>query len=140
MFDTYYKNHLGKRLLSAKGVSDGEAVQGGLLRRAAPPSACSAPAQQAPVPATHRVHTLHALVRTWLLASRPRPIASTPSDLERTMMMKLKSECGYTYTQKMEAMYTDIRTSRCVCVCTCVFVHVCVCVSRGTKPASFVGL
>jgi cullin 3 len=55
VFEKYYKQHLAKRLLSGRTVSD---------------------------------------------------------DAERSMLVKLKTECGYQYTSKAEGMFTDIRTSR----------------------------
>jgi hypothetical protein len=56
VFEKYYKQHLAKRLLSGRTVSD---------------------------------------------------------DAERGMLVKLKTECGYQFTSKLESMFTDIKTSRC---------------------------
>ena len=42
-----------------------------------------------------------------LLAGR-----ATSDDAERSMLVKLKTECGYQFTSKLESMFTDIRTSR----------------------------
>lgn len=36
---------------------------------------------------------------------------STSNDAERSFMTKLKTECGYLYTSKMETMFLDMRTS-----------------------------
>lgn len=55
VFEKYYKQHLAKRLLSGRTVSD---------------------------------------------------------DAERNLLVKLKTECGYQFTSKLESMFTDIRTSR----------------------------
>ncbi|WIA11985.1 hypothetical protein OEZ85_012066 [Tetradesmus obliquus] len=55
VFEKYYKQHLAKRLLSGRTVSD---------------------------------------------------------DAERGMLVKLKTECGYQFTSKLESMFTDIKTSR----------------------------
>jgi cullin 3 len=33
-------------------------------------------------------------------------------DVERLMLIKLKTECGYQFTSKLEAMFTDIKTSK----------------------------
>mmetsp|Transcript_7296 Transcript_7296/g.15933 ORF Transcript_7296/g.15933 Transcript_7296/m.15933 type:complete len:735 (+) Transcript_7296:259-2463(+) len=55
VFEKYYKQHLAKRLLSGRTVSD---------------------------------------------------------DAERSLLIKLKTECGYQFTSKLEGMFTDIRTSR----------------------------
>lgn len=55
MFEKYYKQHLAKRLLAGRTVSD---------------------------------------------------------DAERSMLIKLKTECGYQFTSKLESMFTDIKTSR----------------------------
>ncbi|CAL9132155.1 unnamed protein product [Musa textilis] len=54
VFEKYYKQHLAKRLLSGKSVSD---------------------------------------------------------DTERSMIVKLKTECGYQFTSKLEGMFTDMKTS-----------------------------
>ncbi|KIZ00668.1 cullin 3 [Monoraphidium neglectum] len=55
VFEKYYKQHLAKRLLGGRTVSD---------------------------------------------------------DAERGMLVKLKTECGYQFTSKLESMFTDIKTSR----------------------------
>ncbi|KAK9837407.1 hypothetical protein WJX81_000098 [Elliptochloris bilobata] len=55
VFEKYYKQHLAKRLLSSRTVSD---------------------------------------------------------DAERSLLVKLKTECGYQFTSKLESMFTDIKTSR----------------------------
>ena len=55
VFEKYYKQHLGKRLLSGRTMSD---------------------------------------------------------DAERNLLIKLKTECGYQFTSKLEGMFTDIKTSR----------------------------
>ncbi|KAL6562526.1 Cullin-3A [Orobanche gracilis] len=55
VFEKYYKQHLAKRLLSAKTVSD---------------------------------------------------------DAERSLIVKLKTECGYQFTSKLEGMFTDMKTSQ----------------------------
>lgn len=33
-------------------------------------------------------------------------------DSERGLLVKLKTECGYQFTSKLESMFTDIKTSR----------------------------
>ena len=33
-------------------------------------------------------------------------------DAERGLLVKLKTECGYQFTSKLESMFTDIKTSR----------------------------
>ncbi|XP_072985513.1 cullin-3B-like isoform X1 [Typha latifolia] len=55
VFEKYYKQHLAKRLLSGRTVSD---------------------------------------------------------DAERSMIVKLKTECGYQFTSKLEGMFTDMKTSQ----------------------------
>jgi cullin 3 len=55
VFEKYYKQHLAKRLLSGKSVSD---------------------------------------------------------DVERSVIVKLKTECGYQFTSKLEGMFTDMKTSQ----------------------------
>lgn len=55
VFEKYYKQHLAKRLLSGKTVSD---------------------------------------------------------DAERSLIVKLKTECGYQFTSKLEGMFTDMKTSQ----------------------------
>lgn len=32
-------------------------------------------------------------------------------DAERSVLVKLKTECGYQFTSKLESMFTDIKTS-----------------------------
>ena len=36
----------------------------------------------------------------------------TSEDAERSLLVKLKTECGYQFTSKLESMFTDIKTSR----------------------------
>jgi cullin 3 len=55
VFEKYYKQHLAKRLLSGRTVSD---------------------------------------------------------DAERSLIVKLKTECGYQFTSKLEGMFTDMKTSK----------------------------
>ncbi|KAF5180491.1 Cullin-3b [Thalictrum thalictroides] len=55
VFEKYYKQHLAKRLLSGKSISE---------------------------------------------------------DVERSMIVKLKTECGYQFTSKLEGMFTDMKTSQ----------------------------
>nr|GLL34223.1 cullin-3A-like [Ipomoea trifida] len=55
VFEKYYKQHLAKRLLSGKTISD---------------------------------------------------------DAERSLIVKLKTECGYQFTSKLEGMFTDMKTSQ----------------------------
>mmetsp|Transcript_24421 Transcript_24421/g.53296 ORF Transcript_24421/g.53296 Transcript_24421/m.53296 type:complete len:740 (-) Transcript_24421:186-2405(-) len=55
VFEKYYKQHLAKRILSNRSVSD---------------------------------------------------------DAERSLIVKLKTECGYQFTSKLEGMFTDMKTSR----------------------------
>lgn len=55
MFEKYYKQHLAKRLLAGRSLSD---------------------------------------------------------EAERSLLVKLKTECGYQFTSKLESMFTDIKTSR----------------------------
>ncbi|EFJ05563.1 hypothetical protein SELMODRAFT_98006 [Selaginella moellendorffii] len=55
VFEKYYKQHLAKRLLSGRTISD---------------------------------------------------------DAERSLIVKLKTECGYQFTSKLEGMFTDMKTSR----------------------------
>ncbi len=48
-----------------------------------------------------------------VLHSPTCPLGRTVSDdAERAMLIKLKTECGYQFTSKLESMFTDIRTSR----------------------------
>lgn len=46
------------------------------------------------------------------LAKRLLSGRTTSDDAERTMLIKLKTECGYQFTSKLESMFTDIKTSR----------------------------
>jgi len=43
---------------------------------------------------------------------------------ERMLVMKLKTECGYQFTSKLESMFNDIKLRR-VSVNTCTCVYVC---------------
>lgn len=36
---------------------------------------------------------------------------SVSDDAERSMLVKLKTECGYQFTSKLESMFTDVKTS-----------------------------
>lgn len=45
------------------------------------------------------------------LAKRLLQNRTTSNDAERSFLGKLKTECGYLYTSKMETMFTDMRTS-----------------------------
>ena len=38
--------------------------------------------------------------------------AQVSDDGERSVLVKLKTECGYQFTSKLESMFTDIKTSR----------------------------
>jgi hypothetical protein len=41
------------------------------------------------------------------------PVSEQVSDdAERSLLVKLKTECGYQFTSKLESMFTDIKTSR----------------------------
>lgn len=44
------------------------------------------------------------LLSMWLL--------QVSDDAERSLLVKLKTECGYQFTSKLESMFTDIKTSR----------------------------
>lgn len=46
------------------------------------------------------------------LAKRLLSGRSTSDDAERNLLVKLKTECGYQFTSKLESMFTDIKTSR----------------------------
>lgn len=35
-----------------------------------------------------------------------------PADAERSMLSKLKQECGYQFTSKLESMFNDVKTSK----------------------------
>lgn len=58
---------------------------------------------------------MHARPRHTLL---PRPGLTTHAFLtpipspERSLLVKLKTECGYQFTSKLESMFTDVKTSR----------------------------
>lgn len=45
------------------------------------------------------------------LAKRLLSGRTTSDDAERNMLVKLKTECGYQFTSKLESMFTDIKTS-----------------------------
>lgn len=38
--------------------------------------------------------------------------AQVSDEAERSLLVKLKTECGYQFTSKLESMFTDIKTSR----------------------------
>ena len=44
--------------------------------------------------------------------SAPLPHAQVSDEAERSVLVKLKTECGYQFTSKLESMFTDIKTSR----------------------------
>lgn len=46
------------------------------------------------------------------LAKRLLSGRTTSDDAERSLLVKLKTECGYQFTSKLESMFTDIKTSR----------------------------
>jgi cullin 3 len=46
------------------------------------------------------------------LAKRLLHGRSSSDDAERSLLVKLKTECGYQFTSKLESMFTDIKTSR----------------------------
>ena len=46
------------------------------------------------------------------LAKRLLHGRSSSDDAERSTLVKLRAECGYQFTSKLESMFTDIRTSR----------------------------
>ena len=46
------------------------------------------------------------------LAKRLLGGRSGSEDAERSMLVKLKTECGYQFTQKLESMFADIKTSQ----------------------------
>ena len=39
-------------------------------------------------------------------------LAQVSDEAERSVLVKLKTECGYQFTSKLESMFTDIKTSR----------------------------
>lgn len=43
---------------------------------------------------------------------RKRGFLQVSDDAERSVLVKLKTECGYQFTSKLESMFTDIKTSR----------------------------
>ena len=47
-----------------------------------------------------------------LLSKRLLSGKSISSDLEKTMIAKLKAECGYQFTSKLEGMFTDMQLSK----------------------------
>lgn len=50
----------------------------------------------------------------WYLCVLIPPYAPSQvsDDAERSLLVKLKTECGYQFTSKLESMFTDIKTSR----------------------------
>ena len=39
-------------------------------------------------------------------------LGQVSDEAERSLLVKLKTECGYQFTSKLESMFTDIKTSR----------------------------
>ena len=56
-----------------------------------------------PAPATRE----QASPQIWTLSH-----AQVSDEAERSVLVKLKTECGYQFTSKLESMFTDIKTSR----------------------------
>lgn len=106
MFEKYYKQHLAKRLLSGRTVSDGK-------------SNCFKPVHNTCMCFLHLTLTVPgvkgelvdpaAMTLTVLLFCA---VICPSTDAERNMLVKLKTECGYQFTSKLESMFTDIKTSR----------------------------
>ncbi|KAI8541639.1 hypothetical protein RHMOL_Rhmol08G0077600 [Rhododendron molle] len=46
------------------------------------------------------------------LAKRLLPGKTVSDDVERSLIVKLKTECGYQFTSKLEGMFTDMKTSQ----------------------------
>ncbi|KAL2559542.1 Cullin-3A [Forsythia ovata] len=46
------------------------------------------------------------------LAKRLLSGKTVPDDAERSLIVKLKTECGYQFTSKLEGMFTDMKTSQ----------------------------
>ena len=46
------------------------------------------------------------------LAKRLLSGRTASDDAERSFLLKLKTECGYQFTSKLEGMFTDMKTSR----------------------------
>ena len=44
--------------------------------------------------------------------NKPTCLDTSPTAAERSLLVKLKTECGYQFTSKLESMFTDIKTSR----------------------------
>ncbi len=61
-----------------------------------------------------RTQALLALLRARAqhLAKRLLAGRTVSDDAERNLLVKLKTECGYQFTSKLESMFTDIKTSR----------------------------
>eukprot|EP00494_Astrolonche_serrata_P005237 UN05253 len=46
------------------------------------------------------------------LAKRLLSGKTSSDEAERNMLVKLKTECGYQFTSKLESMFTDLKTSQ----------------------------
>ncbi|XP_028053255.1 cullin-3A-like [Camellia sinensis] len=46
------------------------------------------------------------------LAKRLQSVKTISDDAERSLIVKLKTECGYQFTSKLEGMFTDMKTSQ----------------------------
>ena len=60
-----------------------------------------------------------------LLSKRLLSGKSLSDDLEKQMIAKLKAECGYQFTSKLEGMFTDMQLSKGTLICNLIF-RVCV--------------
>ena len=143
MFEKYYKQHLAKRLLHGRSSSEDA---GG--RPAGWGGGCSTNPQSQPVRTTALLSLLCALVigpRTCTNAVwRPCPLgASCFRAAEQLLLTKLKTECGYQFTSKLETMFGDIKLSRWAggrgaqlcCACLEFDMSVCLCLQRSHTSA-----
>lgn len=111
VFESFYKQLLAKRLLAGRC---------GLVL----PLVCTC---------------LRAAPLRWRSRTHARTLRrSVSDDAERLMVTKLKTECGYQFTSKLEGMFQDLRVSediqekfrdqagvrrRCLCMCMCMRPH-----------------
>lgn len=131
VFEKFYKKHLSKRLLASKPPSEGELGRGcallntRMLRRsvaALPGHTWCCGVGQLVKNCIQASATALWLNRDCAGCSRCSAachwwcfvLCALCADAERSMLSKLKTECGYQFTSKLESMFNDIKTSRCV--------------------------
>ena len=100
MFEKYYKQHLAKRLLGGRSVSDDLEVRSWLAVRR------TIVAMRA-----LRLDLTTRSRRCCVLSAHRSAVCSALCSGQKTFVSKLKNECGNQFTGRMEAMFNDMRVS-----------------------------